>query len=46
MKQLEKEIEVIKSCMIDELESGTNDYTELDIFFKSLKKLTIELKKA
>ena len=41
-----KEIEVLKKCMIDELESGTNDYTELNIFFESLKRLTIELKKA
>ena len=42
---LEREIKVIKSCMVDELSSNSNDYTLLDNFFSALKKQTVELKK-
>jgi pantothenate kinase-related protein Tda10 len=47
---LQREIEIIKECMIDELRqtsvwSGTHDHTILNNFFEALKRNTIELKK-
>ena len=43
---LQKEREIIKQCMIDELRDGTGmDHTILNNFFEALKRNTIELKK-
>ena len=43
---LQKEREIIKQCMIDELRDGTGmDHTLLNNFFEVLKTNTVELKK-